>query len=126
LFGEVLHLKNGQTVEGQIVKETDDYVVIRRQSAEMTFPHSDIERIETKSEEYGERLAKARTADELRALIAWCGEQKLDAKEAQARLRDAVAGERRANNPTTYCTKCNAYGDLVCSKCGGTGVTWKP
>ena len=128
-FGDILHLNNGHTVEGQIVKETDDYVVIRRQTAEMTIRKSEIERVErtkTKSDEYSERLAKARTSDELRALIAWCEEQKLDAKEAHARLRDVIAEERRANNPKSYCTKCNAYGDLVCSECGGTGVTWKP
>ncbi len=128
LRADVIHFKDGGTMEGEVTKETEDAVTIKTQSATLTVPTSLIERIEKKkplAKAYQQKLAVAKTVEDFHALLSWCEEKSLDTKEVRAKLRDAVAARRRAEHPTTYCKVCQAYGDVTCEKCQGTGAVSK-
>jgi|GEM_PF-3175032 len=129
LGADIVHFKDGGTMEGKVTKQTEEEVVIKTRSATMTVPMSLIERIEKKkplAEVYQEKLAAAKTVEDFQALLRWCEENSQDTKEVRAKLRDAVAARRRAQHPTTYCKACQAYGDVTCENCRGTGVVAKP
>jgi len=126
LKADVLHLKSGQTLEGKIIRETEDAIVIQKQAGTLTVPRDIIERIERKKsslEIYQEQLAAAKTPNDLEALIRWCEAHDFDTREAREKLRNAVAAGRRVEHPNTYCQRCQAYGDVACEKCRGTGTT---
>ena len=44
--GEILHLNNGETIEGEIIQETEDQVVLSLNEGTVTFERSEIAKIE--------------------------------------------------------------------------------
>ncbi len=48
IFADIICLKNGKTIEGKIIKETDEYVKIRINEVIVTFDRKDIEFVEKK------------------------------------------------------------------------------
>ena len=46
LFADVLHLKNGGSMEGRVVEEGEDSVVFESEGAAVKFLRSEIDRIE--------------------------------------------------------------------------------
>ncbi len=116
-------------MEGKVIKKTENTLTIKTQSATLTLPMSLIERIEKKkplAEAYREKLAAAKTVEDFQALLRWCEENSLDTREVRSKLRDSVAARRRAQHPAAYCKACQAYGDVTCEKCRGTGAVSKP
>jgi len=87
---DVLVLKDGRRIEGEILARTATEVRIKTSFAELTFPADQVvEIVEGKTHEqlYRERLAACATADDFCALGDWCEEQHLrhHAKEAYER-----------------------------------------
>ena len=54
---DVIHLENGNSVEGEIVKETDKHVKLKTPAGSITFKRGDIIRIERKASPPGWDLA---------------------------------------------------------------------
>ncbi|MFW6107111.1 MAG: hypothetical protein ACOC8A_00325 [bacterium] len=104
-LGDVVHLKTGTSLEGQVV-ETDEGVIVKLPAGEVRISKDAIERIEPKTsvlEEYQQRAkqVQADDADAHYRLGLWARQQGLKA-EAEAHLKTAVAidpdhaGARRA------------------------------
>ena len=65
LFGDVVHLKHGGTIEGQVV-QTDDAVIVKVPEGEVRLPKSVVVRIEkkpTRLDEYQKRAAAIKEGD---------------------------------------------------------------
>lgn len=89
--GDVLRLKNGNTIEGKIVSETDKEIRIRTGTTEVTMPRAqvvEIERGEAPTEVYKRRAAEVKENDSEGhfALAQYCIEHRLFT-EAIAQLR---------------------------------------
>ena len=75
LFGDVVHLKHGGTIEGQVV-QTDDAVIVKVPEGEVRLPKSAVVRIEKKPtplDEYQKRAAAIKEADAHYKLGLWAG-----------------------------------------------------
>lgn len=93
-FGDILHLKNGQKIEGQIVKQDAKEVVIKTRFGTQTFPRDQVAKIEEKStpkEEYKKRLEalKPTDAEGFYQLGLWCRSEKL-VREANEAFEKAI------------------------------------
>ena len=100
---DVIVLKDGRRIEGQVVKKTSTEVVVKTSVGEVTFPRQDVVEIipqKTTQEEYEERLAACKTAEDYYQLGKWCVEQRLK-RRAEKLYRRAIevdpdhAGARR-------------------------------
>lgn len=90
---DVLHMKDGRTVDGQVVLETKTVVKIKTALGVLEFKTADIQRIERKKsaiQEYDERFAKAKTAGEFHALGLWAEKQRMR-RQAKRAMKKAVA-----------------------------------
>jgi len=88
---DVLHMKDGREVEGQIVEETKSKIRIRTLLGTFEFDPKDVERIErgkSRLEEFEERMEAAKTADDYHAVGLWCVERKMR-KQAKQAMRKA-------------------------------------
>ena len=89
---DILHMKDGRQVEGKILSETSKKVRIRTRLGELEFPAADIERIERKKsplEEFEERWAASKTAEDFFAVGKWADEAKMR-KQARKAMKKAV------------------------------------
>jgi hypothetical protein len=92
---DVLHMKDGRTVEGHVLEETASVVRIKTVLGVLEFKRAEIERIERKKgdvQEYDERFARAKTGDEFHALGLWA-EQKRMRKHSKQAMQQAVQVE---------------------------------
>lgn len=91
--GDVIHLKDGRTVEGTVVEKTDTKVVVQTKFGVNEFKASEVDRIETKAtpkEEFNTRLAAAKgDAGGLFDLYLWAKGRGL-ATDAKKALREVV------------------------------------
>jgi hypothetical protein len=84
---DVIHLKDGRKIEGQIVEETDEYVKIKARFGSVKIPKTEILRIEKgkgAALEFPAKFADAMKPDtaaakleKLTPLLAWCAEKNL-------------------------------------------------
>jgi hypothetical protein len=84
---DVVVLKDGRRIEGEIAREDAREVVVRTGLGELTFPRDqvrEIERGKTPRAEFAEREARARTAEEFFALGEWALGQKLESLARKA------------------------------------------
>ena len=75
LIADVIVTVDGRRIEGEVVKETEDAVVIRLPNGELSIPRERIDKIirtESLLDEYTERAEKVKTADEHYELGLWC------------------------------------------------------
>jgi len=83
---DTLILKDGRRVDGTIVRETTQSVVLKDEKGETEYARDQvagIERGKSVRELYKEKLAAAKTADEYFAVGQWALEQKLKTKEKE-------------------------------------------
>ncbi len=134
---DILYLKDGRKLEGEILSQTATEVKIKvqfgRSRAEMTIARKDIEKIELGAlpdEEFRKRLETLDPADLAahQALLEWCKQKKLldQAKLIQLRLPAVEIAARKKLNPETWCRPCEALGKTSCSACEGKGALEKP
>ena len=96
LGADVVHLKNGRSMEGIVIEETQEEVLIKLAFGEIGLPRASVERIERGESalaEYLERRAElvagnARAAEWLQ-LAAWAESEGLDHSSREAALRAA-------------------------------------
>ena len=91
-LADILHMKDGRTVEGQVIEETSSVVKIKTRVGTLTFKPAEIERIERKKsavEEFDERYAAAEGADDFHALGLWAEKQRMR-KHSKRAMRKAV------------------------------------
>ena len=104
-FADILHLKNGGKIEGEILSETAEAVRIKTTIGTVDIARTQIDRVERKrlpAEEYGRELKALPAADVLGhfALGMWCKEHRLS-EQAEERFRHVLklspdhAGARR-------------------------------
>lgn len=92
LLADRLHMKDGRTIEGRIVRETPARIVLETRFGEIEVDRTDvasIERGKTRKEEFDDRWKAARSADEFHALGLWCIEHKMR-REAKRCMKRAV------------------------------------
>lgn len=93
LLADVVVTRDGRRLEGTIVSESAREVVIRTRLGEITVARGDvvsIERGKTRRQEYDERWAAARSADDFHALGRWADENKMR-QEARRAMNRALA-----------------------------------
>lgn len=82
---DILHLANGNQIEGQILEKTDEGYRVRTSFGTLVVPADTVKSIEEKPSpfaEYDKRLSKAEdTAKDQTALGIWCGENGLPNQE---------------------------------------------
>lgn len=85
VLADILHLTNGNQIEGQILEKTDAGYRVRTSFGTLVVPADTVKSIEEKPTpfaEYDRRLAAAKdTAKEQTDLGVWCGENGLPAQE---------------------------------------------
>ncbi|MHC4831285.1 MAG: hypothetical protein ACYTFT_13190, partial [Planctomycetota bacterium] len=87
---DIVHLNNGGQVQGQIVDETDDTIVIKTKFGEQTLFRDDIERIERLSDppaEFRQRAKKLQRGGDAGAwfdLGVWAKDKRLEKEAAEA------------------------------------------
>jgi len=89
---DVLHMKDGRTVEGKLLGETKQEVRIKTRVGVLTFKTAEIERIERKKsdvEVFDERFAAAKTADAFHELGLWAKKKRMS-KGAKACMKEAL------------------------------------
>lgn len=89
---DLVVLKDGRRIEGKVLEDSATKVRVRTSLGELEFPRSEVVSIEkgkTKREEYEERRAAARTADEFCELGLWC-EKKHMRSEAKGCMERAI------------------------------------
>jgi len=94
--GDIFHLRNGDRIDGEVLKEKKDSFRVRTVSGVVSIKKTNIERVE-KAPSPWERYDKKRgetadTADGHYELARWCGEQGLDS-ERRAHLKIAIKME---------------------------------
>jgi len=112
-WADVIHLKNGRTMEGEITRTTSDAVHLRVRGGKMVLPLSVVDRIEERArpqDEFAERVRRVDSADPdaLERLALWASSrglgqesQNLNAHADGIRLQrrvDSVRGTRRAQD----------------------------
>jgi hypothetical protein len=92
-YGDVLHLKTGGTVEGEIVEEAADKILIRTKFGVQQIARADIERVEKKEtpeQEFERRKTEAAgNADALMEVYLWAKTNKMN-RQATAVLREII------------------------------------
>lgn len=84
---DVVVLKDGRRIEGEVAREDAERVVVRTGLGELTFARSEvsgIERGKTARAEFAEREARARTAEDFFALGEWAQGRKLESLARKA------------------------------------------
>ena len=112
---DVLHMKDGRRVEGQITKETSSEVTIRTRLGTLDFKTSEIARIErgkSKLEDFEERWQAAKSADDFHTLGLWA-EQKRMRKEARKCMRRAVELDAKHAAANTWLGFVEYKGDWI-------------
>jgi len=94
---DVVHLRDGRSLEGTVTKETADKVVLETRFGPMEFARKDVLSIDkgkTKSQEFDERWKKAKSAEDFYELGKWADENKLkgDARKCMKRAVKLDAG----------------------------------
>lgn len=92
LSADRLRMKDGRVLEGRIVRETREKIVLETRFGELEVARAEVESIErgkTVREEFDERWKAARSADEFHALGLWCVEHKMR-REAKRCMKRAV------------------------------------
>ncbi len=92
LSADRLRMKDGRVLEGRIVRETPQKIVLETRFGEIEVARGEVESIErgkTTREEFDERWRAARTADDFHALGLWCVEHKMR-REAKRCMKRAV------------------------------------
>ena len=100
LIADVIITVDGRRIEGEVVKETEEAVVIRLPNGELSIPRERIDKIirtETFLDEYTERSEEAKTADEHYELGLWCLKNGLR-EQAKEEFRKALALEPTHRN----------------------------
>ncbi|NQT19098.1 MAG: HEAT repeat domain-containing protein [Planctomycetes bacterium] len=92
---DIIHLRNGNAMEGEIVEETDDTVKVKLPAGSITFKKDDIKRIERKLsplKQYERALARLEDDDSVGHyfLGVWCQKAGL-AKQAEAEFLQTIA-----------------------------------
>jgi len=121
---DVVHLKDGRTVEGKIVAETPDHVEVKQRYGTIKIDRKEIKRIEavvSKTEQYERALKEAKTLEEFRKLVAWCDENEVAGSEARKRVEDLEIVLKKENNPN-WCRPCDARGVVNCAPCNAQGT----
>lgn len=85
---DVVHLHNGRTIEGEVVEHTTERVAIKLPAGKISFPTSQVERVErrrTAQQEFGERARRTDMTDPdaIDGLALWASARGLG-EEAQA------------------------------------------
>ena len=81
--GDVIHLEGGGRVRGEIIRETDQEVIVKTDAGISVIPRDEIESIEVEvdpRQEYARRLKqleRSRNAERFAELGQWCVKQKL-------------------------------------------------
>jgi tetratricopeptide (TPR) repeat protein len=93
VWGDIIHRRNGPPLEGKIIEETATKVVLKTKFGRTEIKKSDIlriERIQSKKEQFQERLAKLKVADigGLKRLALWAEDNELlkEAKQCYTRI----------------------------------------
>jgi hypothetical protein len=91
-LGDVVHLKSGAKIEGEVLKQDDKEVVVKTRFGTQTFPRDQVLKIEekaTKKDEYRKRLEdlQPKDAEGHYQLGLWCRAEKLNAEATQAFLK---------------------------------------
>jgi len=84
---DVVVLKDGRRIEGEIAREDAEKVVVRTGLGELSFARAEVREIErgkTPRTEFAEREARARTSEEFFALGEWAQGQKLESLARKA------------------------------------------
>lgn len=101
-LADVVVTRDGRRIEGTVVAETATEVRIRTRLGEISVPRADvvsIERGKSRRQEYDERFAAARSAEEFCALGLWADEKKMrqDARRAMNRALELDPAHAGAN-----------------------------
>ncbi|TET37487.1 MAG: hypothetical protein E3J72_05835 [Planctomycetota bacterium] len=123
---DVIKLKDGTKIEGKIIAETDEQVVIQVGGKFKTIERSKIESIKRDDEGSEEKKeVKKKTDEELE-------QEKKKRKEKEKKKKDRTATKKlydrwQRARIKVNCSKCKAVGGHKCRKCKGTGKvhpTW--
>lgn len=92
-LSDVVHLKDGRTVEGTIIEQTDEKVIVQTKNGTASFARADVTKIETKEtpdQEFKRRKTEAgKDAQKLFDLYLWCKQKDQD-KNATTILREII------------------------------------
>ncbi|MFH1421308.1 MAG: DUF1570 domain-containing protein [Planctomycetota bacterium] len=80
-LAETIYMKNGRKIEGQVIKETMDKLIVKTKFGEVELDKMEIDRIDREKspvELYEEKAKKCGTADEHYKLAVWCKENSLE------------------------------------------------
>jgi len=99
---DVIHLENGNSVDGEIVKETDKHVKLKTPAGNITFKRSDIVRIERKAspfQQYKREAAELKDDDSVGHyfLGLWCKDNGLRKQAEQEFLKTIAANPDHAD-----------------------------
>lgn len=124
LVADIIVTVDGRRIEGKIVKETEDTVVIRLPNGELTIPRERIEKVirtESILDEYSKRAERAETADEHYELGLWCLKNGLkeQAREEFSRALALQPEHRRAEEELRKLSKSPQEGNKSGGKVDG-------
>jgi hypothetical protein len=99
---DVVVLKDGRRVEGDVIEETSSKVVVKTAFGELTFARVEVESIErglTRKQELKQREEAAKTADDFYELGLWAKAQRMnrDAKRCMTRATELDEGHVKAH-----------------------------
>ena len=103
-FADVIVTRDGQRIEGVIVRETATEVVVRTRLGEITVARDrivDIERGKTRRQEFDERWSAAKTADAFHELGLWADDAKM-AREARRAMKRALELDTKHAGANTW------------------------
>lgn len=95
LRADVLHMKDGREIEGQVIEETKSLIKIRTLLGTFEFKTAEVDRIErgkSRLEDFEERMAAAKTGDDYHAVGEWAAKKRMR-KQAKQAMRKAVEVE---------------------------------
>jgi len=96
LRGEIVHLRSGGSLEGELLGQTDETYTIRTPLGVLTLPRDAVERVERAPSTWQQyeqrRSATAATAEAQYELARWCGERGLK-NERRVHLEQALAAD---------------------------------
>jgi hypothetical protein len=130
LGGDIIHLKGGRNFEGQVVEESDDQVRLRIQEGIfLTVKREQIEKIDKRKTPFElcqEKLAEAKTAKNFETVLKYFQDEKLRSQKLFSKIKEGLVSARKKEHPKTFCRRCNAWGEIDCSVCGGKGYKEEP
>ncbi|MEW6072372.1 MAG: hypothetical protein AB1726_07190 [Planctomycetota bacterium] len=84
--GDVVVLKDGRKIEGEVVRRTATEVVVRTAAGEVSFPAAGVAEVleqKTREEEYRDRLEACQSGEDFYRLGLWCREARLPQRAAK-------------------------------------------